>query len=227
MKRLSLDAVLTMLKQMYHPPKSFLVASSPFELLIATIMSARCTDALVNKRSPAVFAKYPTPQAFAEAPLEQLREDVRFCGPYKAPYIQSLSKILVDTYNGAVPDSMEALVQLPGVGRKTAAVVLHAVFDKHEGIAVDTHVMRLSRRMGFTKEKTQEKIELDLMHVVPKKEWGNVNTYLISHGRAVCTARNRACERCVFADVCPSSRTHGLPDLAKDQKPTPTKRAIK
>jgi len=215
---LTLPIVLKELQKIYHPPTCFLNAANPFELLVATILSARCTDAAVNKRSPALFAKYRGPKDFAKASMEDIKEDIRFCGPYKAPYLKKLSHMLLDHHGGDVPDTMEELIRLPGVGRKTAAVVLYAAFGNNEGIAVDTHVMRLSLRLGFTKKHVQEKIEQDLMQAVPRKEWGNANRYLISHGRAVCTARNRKCEQCVFQKTCPSSRVLGRPDLAADPK---------
>ena len=142
----------------------------------------------------------------------------------KAKHIQELCTLLLEHHKGKVPDSMEELIKLPGVGRKTASIILHVVFGKAEGIAVDTHVLRVAQRLGLTKHSTPKLIELDLMRDTPKKHWNRINTLLISHGRAVCTARKRLCNTCVFRDRCPSSLTRRKPDLArKFGKPLPRK----
>ncbi|MDB4978807.1 MAG: DNA-(apurinic or apyrimidinic site) lyase/endonuclease [Candidatus Peribacteria bacterium] len=213
---LSMDTILATLHGMYKPPRSFLDWQNPLELLVATVLSAQCTDARVNIVTKTLFEKYKTPEDYANADILQLQQDIRSCGHYihKATFINRTAQILLKKYNGRVPDTMEELIELPGVGRKTAAVVLHAAFDKREGIAVDTHVLRLSRRLGLTREKTPQRIEIDLMRQTLHEEWGNLNTLFISHGRAVCVARNRKCGQCVFQNACPSSRTKGKPDLA-------------
>jgi len=212
-----LTVVLRKLSKLYDPPKTFLHYRTPFDLLIVTILSAQCTDKRVNEVSKTLYKKYRKPEEYVKVLRSELERDVHSCGTYrmKAKFIQELSHILLQKHGGKVPDTMEELTSLPGVGRKTAAIILSVIFGKHEGIAVDTHVLRVSKRLGLTKEKTQDKIERDLMRQTPRKEWGRVNTLLISHGRAICTARNRQCEKCVFQKECPSSLTKGSPDLAK------------
>ena len=214
-----IDVVLKELKKLYKPPKSFLEHwKTPFQLLVATILSAQCTDDRVNKVTPALFKRFPNPKAFAQAKREDVQRMIFSCGHYnnKSTFIQGMSRLLLTQHGGKVPQTMEELVELPGVGRKTAAIILHAAFGKEEGIAVDTHVLRLAQRLGLTKQKLQGKIELDLMRMTPKKDWGNVNPLLISHGRAVCTALRRKCEQCVFQKRCPSSLVLGKRDLAKN-----------
>lgn len=209
--------VLVELQKLYKPPRTFLTWKTPLELLIATILSAQCTDAQVNKITPALFKKYKRPEDYLKVPVEDLEADIHSCGTFhnKAKFIRALCGILIDQFKGKVPDTMEELIALPGVGRKTAAVVLYACFGKIEGIAVDTHVLRLSQRLGLTTHSTPEKIELDLMKQTPKEQWGRVTTLLISHGRAVCMARDRKCEKCVFQAICPSSLMRGKRDVAK------------
>lgn len=209
--------VLAELERLYEPPKSFLRWKKPFQLLIATILSARCTDAHVNTVTPRLFKKYHKPQDYIEVSQSELERDVHSCGTFrmKAKNIRGLCEMLLSEHGGRVPQTMEELVALPGVGRKTAAIVLYAAFGKQEGIAVDTHVQRLSRRLGLSDGKTPEKIELDLMAQVPRAQWGVLNTLMISHGRAVCTGRRRKCGACVFRDDCLSSLTRGKKDLAE------------
>jgi endonuclease-3 len=215
---LTASTVLQQLKKLYNPPKTFLNYRTPLDLLVVTILSAQCTDARVNIVSKELFKKYNTPEDYITASQEELEHDIKTCGFFhaKAKYIKEMSRILIEEHNGHVPDSMEELTKLPGVGRKTAAIILRVIFDKNEGIAVDTHVMRLAKRLGLSHQKAQGKIELDLMRQVPQQEWGNVTTYLISHGRAVCTAFNRACDRCVFQKECPSSKVMGRKDCAEN-----------
>lgn len=176
-----------------------------FELLIATILSAQCTDARVNMVTPVLFGKYPTPAAMAAATPAELEAIIRSTGFYrnKAKSILGASKLIVERFGGEVPDTMEALLELPGVARKTANVVLGNAFGKNEGVVVDTHVARLSRRMGLTKHGDPVKIEQDLIALFPREAWAMLAHLLIFHGRQVCAARKPACEPCVLKDVCP------------------------
>lgn len=176
-----------------------------FELLIATVLSAQSTDVGVNKATPALFAKWPDAAALAKAPIEEAERAVATLGMFrqKAKRIVELSKLLVEKHGGEVPDRLEALVQLPGVGRKTANVVLGVWFGKPEGVVVDTHVQRISQRLKWTKHDEPEKIELDLMKKVPRPDWDAVSHVLIFHGRRICKAQRPDCEHCPINDVCP------------------------
>ena len=223
---LSVAAVLRALEKLYDPPKTFLHWRTPLDLLVATILSAQCTDARVNIVTQSLYKKYQTPEDYLCVSREELEKDIYSCGTYrmKAKHIQELCTLLLEHHKGKVPDSMEELIKLPGVGRKTASIILHVVFGKAEGIAVDTHVLRVAQRLGLTKHSTPKLIELDLMRDTPKKHWNRINTLLISHGRLICTARHRRCSDCVFHNACPSSLTRGKPDLArKFGKPLPRK----
>lgn len=221
MKKLSLDIVYRRLKEIYTPPKTFLHFRTPLDLAVVTILSAQCTDARVNIVSKHLFQKYHTPQDYLNVSREELEQDIHSCGTYriKAKYIQELCRMILEHHGGEVPRTMAELIQLPGIGRKTASVVLSAAFGLHEGIAVDTHVLRVARRLGLSKSSTPEKVERDLMAGLPPEQWGEITTLLISHGRAVCMARNRQCGRCVFQQECPSSLTLGRSDLAKPSIP--------
>ena len=216
-KKLTLKIILQELKKLYKPPKTFLKWRTPIDLTVVTILSAQCTDKRVNEVSKSLYKKYKKPEDYVKVSQKEFEDDIRSTGFFrnKAKNIQALCHIVLQKHGGKVPESMEELVKLPGVGRKTAAIILHAAFGKNEGVAVDTHVLRLSRRLGLTKHKDQGKIEKDLMKAVPKKEWGIVNRLLVSHGRAVCTARSRKCSECVFKKNCPSSLVLGKRDLAK------------
>ena len=209
--------VLRALKKLYRPPRSFLRWRTPLDLLVATVLSARCTDAQVNRVTPTLFARCRTVQDYVELPRKELERLIHSCGTFhsKATYIHGLCGKIREEHRGRVPRTMEALTALPGVGRKTAAIVLYGAFGLNEGIATDTHVMRLALRLGLSKHHAQEKIEHDLMKLFPRKEWGRMNALFISHGRAVCTARNRKCERCVFQRGCPSSISMGKGDRAE------------
>ncbi len=215
-----ISTVLRELKKLYRPPKSFLHWKTPLDLLIATVLSAQCTDARVNHVTMALFRKFREPADYLRVPIGDLERAIRSCGTYrnKARYIQGLCRIIIENHGGAVPRMMNELTALPGVGRKTASIVLFAAFGKRESIAVDTHVLRLSRRLGLSTAKDPQRVETDLLRIVPQTEWGSINTLLISHGRAVCTARNRKCDQCVFAAICPSSRVQGYADLAADTR---------
>lgn len=214
-----LPTVMKELGRLYTPPKTFLNYRTPLDLLVAVILSAQCTDARVNiVTSTILYPKYRTAAEYVRVKASELEEDIHSCGTYrmKARSIQGACRLLLEKHGGEVPRTMEELLELPGVGRKTASVILSAAFGINVGIAVDTHVQRLSQRLGLSKHSDPVKIELDLMAGgVPTKDWRRVTTLLISHGRAVCTARNRNCPGCVFKQDCPSSLVQGRKDLAK------------
>jgi len=180
--------------------------SNPLELLVATILSAQCTDVQVNKVTPALFKKYRTARAYAEADPAQFEHDLRAIGLYrnKAKNIRACCRLLVDEHGGKVPESMEALVRLPGVGRKTANVVLGNAFGQNVGVVVDTHVARLSARLGLTRLTDPKKIEPVLMKFVPQKDWTLFSHWLIFHGRRRCKAIRPDCPGCEIKDLCPS-----------------------
>lgn len=182
---------------------------TPLELLVATILSAQTTDEQVNGLTVTLFKKYRTAEDYANAPREELEEDIKPSGFYrrKADWIQGATKALVSEYNSEVPRSIEKLIKLKGVARKTANIVLQNAYGIVEGIAVDTHVMRLSQRLGLTKEKARDKIEKELMEIIPKTKWFAMNSLLIEHGRKICTARKPECENCFLNEFCPSAFT--------------------
>jgi endonuclease III len=181
---------------------------NPYELLVATILSAQCTDKRVNMVTPALFAKYPNAEALSAANPEELQELIKSTGFFrnKTKNLLGMSTAVATQHGGEVPATMEQLVKLPGVGRKTANVVLGNAFGKDEGVVVDTHVTRLSNRLGFTRQTDPVKIEQELMALFPKSQWTMLAHLLISHGREICDARRPLCERCVVNDLCPSSR---------------------
>jgi endonuclease III len=218
---LHLPAVLGVLRRRHTPPRTFLHFRTPLDLLVATILSAQCTDKRVNHVTKSIlYPKYRKAEDYARVSRGALEHDIHSCGTFrnKAKNIQRTCVFLLQRHDGKVPKTMEELTALPGVGRKTAAVVLWAGFGKAEGIAVDTHVLRVTRRLGFSCGKTPQRIERDLMRSTARKNWGEVTTLLISHGRAVCTARRRHCDRCPFAKKCPSSWTMGCKDRTKQDK---------
>lgn len=182
--------------------------TSPFELLAATILSAQCTDKRVNMVTPELFARYPTPAALAAAKPKELEEIIRSTGFFhnKAKSLIGMATAIDEQYGGEVPSDMEALVGLPGVGRKTANVVLGSAFGKNEGIVVDTHVTRVSQRLGLTGNTDAVKIEQDLIKLFPRDQWTMISHLLTSHGREICEARRPKCEICFLNDICPSSR---------------------
>jgi endonuclease-3 len=181
---------------------------TPFQLLIATILSAQCTDKRVNMVTPAVFKRFPTPAALAAAPPEELEEMIKSTGFFrnKAKSLIGMASAIDERHGGKVPDEMDTLVKLPGVGRKTANVILGNAFDKNDGVVVDTHVTRLSQRLGLTKQSDAVKIEQDLMKLFPRERWTMLSHLLIEHGRQICEARRPKCEECFLSDICPSSR---------------------
>lgn len=204
MKKNEAINILDILKKTYPDAKCSLDFSSPFELLVAVILSAQCTDERVNKTTPIIFAKYSTPEDFAKIPLETLEELVHPCGFYKnkAKNIKLTAQKIIDNFEGNVPENMEELLSLSGVGRKTANVVMLEAFNKPQGIAVDTHAKRLSNRIGFSKETTPEKIEQDLLKLFPYNYLKDVNHLLIYHGRAICTSRSPKCNICPVNKYC-------------------------
>jgi endonuclease-3 len=199
--------LLARLEREYPAARCALDHGSPLELLVATILSAQCTDARVNQVTPALFRRYPTAADYAAADLGELEEMVKTTGFFrnKARALKGLGQALVADHAGGVPGSMAELVELPGVGRKTANVVLGNAFGIDEGIVVDTHVQRLSRRLGLTAQRDAQKVERDLMELVPRSSWTAWAHLLIHHGRRVCKARKPDCGRCVLADLCPSA----------------------
>jgi endonuclease-3 len=201
--------IITRLKKEYSgTPQTVLRFNTPFELLVATIMSAQTTDVLVNKVTELLFKKYRSPEDFVNASPETLAQDIRSVNFFnnKAKNIHKTAMMIVEQFNGAVPQTMEELVSLPGVARKTANIVLSSAFGINEGIAVDTHVKRLAFRLGLTMYDDPVKIEQDLIAVTPKKEWGSLSHLLIFHGRAVCQAQRPKHNECVLFDICPSNR---------------------
>ena len=192
-------------ERIYPTAHCELVFSNPLELIVATILSAQCTDKRVNIVSEELFRRYRTAADYANAPQEELEEAVRSTGFYrnKAKAIRAMAASLVAKHGGKVPDTMESLTALAGVGRKTANVVLGNAFGKNEGVVVDTHVTRLSRRLGLTKETSPEKIEQDLMRLVPREQWTNFSHWLIWHGRRRCNARKPDCALCEVERLCP------------------------
>ena len=196
------------LEKEYPGAKCALNFSNPHEMLFATIMSAQSTDVLVNRVTAKLFPKYPTLEDYANADRETLEADIKQTGFFrmKARAIQGAARRILDVYGGKVPDTMAEILTLPGVARKTANVVLGNVYGVVEGIAVDTHVGRLARLLGLTKEKDPVKVEHDLMKLIPRSKWLHVTYLLIDHGRKVCKAPVPRCEDCVLSDICPSSR---------------------
>ncbi len=197
--------VIRRLEKVY-PNKLELNFKNPFELLIAVILAAQTTDAKVNHVTERLFKKYKTPEDYLRVPLEELQRDISSINYYrnKAKYIKGACKMLVENFGGEVPKSIEELTKLPGVGRKTANMILYNAFGINEGIAVDTHTARVSKRLGLTEEEKPDKIEQELMQITPKEEWGKLSNLLILHGRYICTARNPKHKECVLYDLCPS-----------------------
>jgi|ERR1043166_9242243 endonuclease-3 len=197
--------IIAGLKKAYPTAHCELNHTNPLELLIATILSAQCTDKRVNIVTPALFKKYPNATAYANAESDELEEDIRTTGFYrnKARSIKSCCQALLERHEGNVPRTMEELITLGGVGRKTANVVLGNAFDVNSGIVVDTHVARLSQRLGLTKETSAEKIERDLMPLVPREQWAMFSHWLIWHGRRRCYARGPDCPNCEIKRLCP------------------------
>ena len=199
--------VIRRLKRAYPGAKCSLNHSNPFELLVATILSAQCTDERVNIVTANLFRKYTKPEDYLKVGPRELEKDIQSTGFFrnKTKSIQGTSRMLTEQYRGEVPHTMDELLELPGVARKTANVVLGNAFDIKAGVVVDTHVTRLSHRLAFTEQKTAEKIEQDLIPIVPKKDWVIFPHLMIYHGRKICKARNPLCAECTIEKLCPSS----------------------
>jgi endonuclease-3 len=207
-KKARAQQIVKRLRKAYPGAKTSLTYRNPFELLVATILSAQCTDERVNQVTPALFERYPTADDMAGAKTEELEDMIRSTGFFrnKTKSLLGMSNALVERHGGAVPAKIEELVELPGVGRKTANVVLGNAFGKNIGVVVDTHVARLSGRLGLTTETDAVRIEQNLMQLIARKDWTLLPHLFIDHGRAVCKAPTPKCEICVLSDICPSSR---------------------
>ena len=202
---------LAVLEEMYPEAKAELVFSNPYEMLVATILSAQCTDRQVNKVTPAVFKRYPDPRAMADAREEDLYPMVKSCGfKTKAANIIAACRIIRDEYEGQVPDTMEDLTRLPGVGRKTANVVLYNAFGI-PAFAVDTHVFRVSNRIGLCRADTVEETERQMTRLIPREKGGNAHHWLIWHGRRVCRAQHPLCGECGLCGLCESAQANQKP----------------
>ncbi|MFC5864889.1 endonuclease III [Acidicapsa dinghuensis] len=197
-------AILKILAETYADAECALTHRSPWELLVATILSAQCTDARVNMVTPKLFETYPTPKAMSEAPIEAIEQLIRTTGFYhnKAKSIQGAGRVIHEQFRDKVPETMAELLTVPGAARKTASVVLGVSYGKAEGIVVDTHVFRLSRRLGFTKSDTAAKVEQDLMKIIPHDHWIQFSHELIHHGRQICEARKPKCSECPLEQIC-------------------------
>ena len=198
--------IIKKLKMEYPELKTALNFKNPFELLVATVLSAQATDIHVNKVTENLFNKYKTIRDYANVSLETLQKDVNSINFYKtkAKNIHESAKMIIEHFNSKVPKTMEELITLPGVARKTANIILSSAYGINEGIAVDTHVKRLSNRLGMTKNEDPVKIEKDLMEITPRSEWGNLSHLLIFHGRKICQAKKPNHKKCVLYDICPS-----------------------
>lgn len=201
--------ILELLEKEYADAKIALNYTNPLELLVATMLSAQCTDERVNMVTKNLFKKYTKAEDYANADLKELEQDIKSTGFYrnKARNLKKCCQMLVDKYNSQVPRTMEELLELPGVARKTANIVLTNAFGVVAGIAVDTHVRRLAQRLGLSENSDQDKIEKDLMNMVPKEKWARITDLLIFHGRRVCTAKRPNCPACVLNKICPSAFT--------------------
>jgi len=200
-----IETIYQRLYSSYPPIDTSLEYSTPFQLLIATILSAQCTDKVVNRTTKHLFIDYSEPEQLASADIKKIEKIIRPTGYYslKANRIKKTSKRLVNVYNSKVPDNMEDLLTLEGVGRKTANIVLSVAFKKTQGIAVDTHVKRLSNRLGLTENSNPEKVEIDLMRNLKRENWDKFSILLILHGRKICNARKPDCNNCLLNDLCP------------------------
>ncbi len=204
-RRRRLESIIQALKQKYPDAPLALRFSNPLELLVAVILSAQCTDERVNQVTQTLFRKYRRPEDYLKVSQAELEDDIRPTGYYrnKARSLKACCRMLVETFQGEVPRSIEEMTRLPGVGRKTAAMVLGNAFGIQQGIAVDTHVRRVVERLQLSEKKTPEKVEQDLMEWVPRQEWTWFSNAMILHGRHVCTARHPRCHECVIAPWCP------------------------
>lgn len=204
--RKKVPEILKRLKKQHLVPRTALNFSTPFELLVSTVLSAQTTDAQVNRITPALFGKYPTIGDFASAPFGALQKDLSSVNFFnnKAKNIQAAAKMLLQEFNGILPNTMAEITRLPGVARKTGNILLSTIYGVNEGIAVDTHVRRLSQRLGLSRNEDPVKIERDLMALAPRKDWADLSHLLVIHGRLTCNARKPKHEECVLKDLCPS-----------------------
>ncbi len=204
MKKITEEEIIKRLKKHFPEPWIDLKFENPFQLLVATILAAQATDKKVNEVTETFFQKYPDPKSIAEAPLEQLEEDIKQINFYKrkAKLLKECCIVLVEEFNGIVPDTLEDLVKLPGVGRKTANVILVNAFNK-PAIVVDTHVKRVSQRLGLTKSNNPDKIEKDLANFFSKENWVYISKALVLFGRYICKAKKPECKKCYLVDICP------------------------
>jgi endonuclease-3 len=208
MSEKNIDKILTLLKKEYPNAKIALNFSNPLEILVATVLSAQCTDKRVNMVTKSLFKKYRKVQDYAKADLKSFEQEIRSTGFYhnKAKNIISAAQKMVKNFDAKVPDSMDKLMELPGVARKTANIVLLNGFGKVEGIPVDTHVRRVSQRLGLSKNEDPDKIEQDLMKQLDREEWGKFSYLLIDHGRKICDAKKPKCLECILQKLCPSKK---------------------
>ena len=199
--------IIKILRKNYPATCTALHFETPLQILVATILSAQCTDERVNRITPSLFKKYKTAGDFARARQEELELEIRSTGFFrnKAKSIMGATRVMVEKFDGKVPNTMEKMLQLPGVARKTANVVLNNAYGIVEGVVVDTHVRRLSRRLGLTSQQNPEKIEQDLMKVVPWKDWGYFPYWLVDHGRSICKSQKPDCRECFLNQLCPSA----------------------
>ncbi len=199
-----IQKILDILKREYPVARIALRFVNPYELMVSVVLSAQCTDVRVNKVTPALFKKYPDIKSMADAKLEDLEDLIRSTGFFrnKAKNLKNACKMIMERFDGKVPDTMEELLELPGIARKSANIILYVAYGIVSGIPVDTHVKRLSNRLGFTKETNPVKIERDLMALFPREEWGDLSYRLIDHGRKTCKARRPACDNCPLYDYC-------------------------
>ncbi|WP_298565193.1 endonuclease III [uncultured Phascolarctobacterium sp.] len=204
MRKQQREAILALLEETYKGTETALHYSTPFELLVAVIMSAQCTDERVNKITARIFPKYNTPEKMGALSQEQLEEEIRDCGLFrsKAKNLLATCKMLVEVYDSVIPDTIEELMKLPGVGKKTANVVASIVY-KVPAIAVDTHVFRVSHRLGLAKGDDPLAVEQELQKAIPKNKWSDAHHWLIWHGRRICKARKPLCSECVLVELCP------------------------
>lgn len=198
------NELVKILKETYPDAKCSLDFTTPFEMVVSVMLSAQCTDERVNKTTPSIFSKYSTPEDFANIDIKKLEELIHPCGFYKnkAKNIKACAQMVVDKFGGQVPKTMEELMSLPGVGRKSANVVMLEAFNDAQGIAVDTHCKRIANKMGLSKEKEPEKIEQDLLKIFDKKDYKDINHLLVWHGRKTCIARSPKCEECTVREMC-------------------------
>ena len=211
-RKRALEILRRLVKEYPDAPPTYLMFSNPFEMLIATILSARATDAGVNKATPELFGRYPDPESLANADIDSVAKIIRSCGAYnrKSAYVKATATMLVEDFDGKVPKTLDQLIRLPGVNRKTANVVLQVVFGQAEGVVVDTHVMRVSVRLGFSHhDKKPDKIEKDLMQLLPKDKWIDYARFIGKHGRLTCRSARPRCSTCPINNLCPSAELFG------------------